>query len=539
MRLTGVAAIALTILLWPCAVLCEGQPRLHHAIATRSAAAQRAFDRGLTLVYAFNFLAAEAEFRRAVALDPAAPMPWWGLALAMGPNYNAPQPSVAAERAASDALGRARVLAAELPPSREKQEEEGYIAALTLRFDCAPRPNFPGLEEAYSQAMAALAAKFPGDPDAPTLQAAAMLQTRSWQVRDGAPGATPDASAILSVLEGVLRRWPDHIGANHFYIHAAEASTDPSRALASAQRLDDLRTEHGFPGDGHLLHMPAHIYLRTGMYKAAAASALAAASADQAYMAERPDDIGYETGYALHNLAFLVYAAGMDGDLDTALQTATQLAQDARKAEPERPSVAMYEIAPMAVMVRFGKWDEILALSQPNGKPVLTAYWHYARACAAAERGNLPLSLLEMQRLRSELDSRELLGGALSLSHTTLRNLMVYAVMGRVAAARHDYTLAARQWTSAVQAEDQIGYREPPVWNPAREPLGAAYLAAGRNGDAEQAFRACLAQWPGDPRALFGLAQALTREGKGAQAKRMLAKFRASWSGTAIRLEDL
>ncbi|MGH3183970.1 MAG: hypothetical protein ACRDOE_19005, partial [Streptosporangiaceae bacterium] len=286
----------------------------------------------MALVYAFNVQAAERAFREATADDPSAAMPYWGLALAEGPNYNALQPSLAEAQAASDALEKARERAARLPPGPGATEERAYIEALALRFSGAPHPNYPQLEAAYGRAMGALSASYPGDPDAATLYAEGLMEQRAWSLWDanGQPG--PDTQTILSVLEGVLRRWPAHLGANHLYIHAAEASSNPARALASAHRLDALAASGGFAGDGHLLHMPAHLYIRIGDFAAAERATLAGAASDRAYVRAHPGDLSYHLGYALHNLSFLVAVASLDGDYPAAISAAQELAAAAAPA---------------------------------------------------------------------------------------------------------------------------------------------------------------------------------------------------------------
>lgn len=509
---------------------------LHHGIDTRSPAAQRAFDSGLAYVYAFNFEAASREFRRAAALDPGAAMPYWGMALALGPNYNAPTPGLESEREASDDLSKARVRVSALPPSAEVDEERAYIEALTLRFTCAPRANYPALEGAYAGAMRVLSLSHPDDPDAATLYAEALMEQRGWSFWDPGGAASPGTAEILGTLEAVLHRWPDHIGANHLYIHAAEASAQPDRATASARRLADLQRSGGFSGDGHLLHMPAHIYLRTGDYAAAEASTRAAAVSDRAYTAAHPEDASYNRGYASHNLAFLVVSAEMDGDFEIAASAASRLLRESRTSGPGANGAA---IAPMSVLVRFGRWKQILATPRPPHSSAATQlYWHFARATALARTGELAQALAEMPSIRAGLRSPWLDVGMPILPRPLVFDLLSHSLSARIAAARHSYSLAADQWRQAIAAEDQIGYREPPAWYPQRESLAAVYLQEGQPAEAEKVLRECLRRWPNDPRALFALAQALGVEGRAMEAKSAREQAARAWRGALPRVED-
>ncbi len=523
-----------------CSLAAQTLAPVHHKIATNSLAAQRAFDRGLALVYGFNYQAAEGEFRRASSLDPSAPMPYWGLALALGPNLNEPWPSPAAERQASDALSRARTLAAKLPPSPESREERAYIAALTLRFTCQPRADYPRMASDYANAMNKLSAAYPDDPDAETLYAAAlMVERRNARWGSLAP-PLPKRDQILAVLENVLRRWPGYIGASHFYIHASEGSGDPARALPSARILDQLDA-HGFFGDGHLLHMPAHIYLRTGHYRAAERSTLAAAAADRTYLAANPSDLSYAAGYAQHNLAFLVVAASMDGDYRVASAAAHELAIDANLTAERYPTVVSRELAPLEVDLRFARWQEILDdPPRVDADASLKLFASYARASALSSEERTDPAREAMRTFRYALSRTPQFRVAMpALGPSQGRTLLLDTLNARLAAASGHYAFAIEQLQQAVELQDGFGYREPPVWYPLRESLGAVLLRAGEVSQAEAVFRACLKSWPKDPRAEFGLSKALERQGKTAAAQAAQRAFQREWKGGPLRLEEL
>lgn len=549
MSIRSLVAGALAAAIGYLAPAAPSQPTgaVHHAILTASAGAQAAFDRGLALVYAFNFQAAERAFHEAAALDAASPMPDWGLALAEGPNLNSPWPDLGRERAASAAIGTAATLAARLPPSAEAGEEQAYVGALLLRFDCSPRPDYPKVAAAYAAAMGKIAAAYPDDPDAATLYAEALMDEIHAAPRTPPGHVLPRMATVLGILDGILQRWPAALGANHLYIHASEGPGNPARALASARILAGLAT-HGFAGDGHLLHMPAHVFLRTGDYVAAERAALAAAAADRAYLAANPTDTGYAFGYADHNLEFLVDAAAMDGDYRAAAAAAQELAASAEAGAGQYPAAAALAIAPLQVDVRFGRWNAIL--DEESSAPPWTGYsgdqresFHlyqeYARASAlAATSGAQPARQAFNQFHEDMFSAPRLLVGVPSLPRGPVMQLLMATLGARLAAVDGAYAFAGGQLRQAVAIEDQFGDRDPPAWYPIGETLGAVLLRAGQAAEAEAALRACLKRWPNDPRALFELSLALRQEGKDAQAASVQQRFHAGWLGGSLSLED-
>ena len=360
------------------AKLFEGMGPLHHPIHTSSPEAQKFFDQGLTLVYAFNHEEAVHSFKRAAELDPHAAMPYWGIALASGPNYNS-DVDPEREKASYDAIHKAMEIGVASPPV-----ERDYIEALSARYTNDPKADLGKLANDYVSAMRRLSQRYPDDPDAATLYAESLMDLHPWMLwtNDGQPG--PETTEIVSVLEGVLRKWPTHVGANHFYIHAMEASPDPEAALPSAQRLETL-----VPAAGHLVHMPAHIYIRTGDYAAAVKSNVAAVEADKVYLHEREiTNATYVLGYTNHNLHFLAAAANMDGDYAAASKAANDLAVAARAAVKDMAGAEAFLPMPIFVQLRFARWDDVLALPKPDAQlSGLTFFWHYARGCAFAGKG--------------------------------------------------------------------------------------------------------------------------------------------------------
>lgn len=515
------------------ATLIAGLGSLHHPIATTSDEAQKFFDQGLTLVYAFNHSEAVRSFERAAELDPNSPMPYWGQALALGPNYNEVQPD--REKAAYVAIQKAQSLAASAPES-----EREYVDALARRFTNDPKPDYDRLGRAYAAAMRDLYNRHPDDPDAATLFAESLMDLHAWDLwtSDGKPGE--NTSEIVSVLEGTLRRWPDHVGANHFYIHAMEASPYPERALPSAQRLQTM-----VPAAGHLIHMPAHIYIRTGDYEAAVKSNQQAVAVDDAYLRGlSAANTTYVLLYGEHNRHFLAAAAMMEGDFDAAWKAAKELESRARVTVEDVAAAEGYLPTPTFVLLRFARWDDVLALPEPDGKlRGLTFVWHYARGCAFAEKGDATKAGLERAVMEATYKQIQpgMAFGMMNNDWATIHDLAAHTLDARIATARGDLPEAIEKWRAAVAVQDRMRYNEPPDWfYPVRESLGAALLSSGQADEAERIFREDLRKNPRNPRSLFGLWKSLEARNKTADAQWVRTSFDAAWKGgpEAPRLAD-
>ena len=515
--------------------LMPGVGNHHHAIATASADAQRFFDQGFDLVFGFNHEEAVRSFKRAAELDPKAAMPHWGIAWALGPNYNVDVDNERAKQAYA-AIGQALAISRRGPAS-----ERAYIEAMAIRFSADPKPDRAALARKYADAMRDLSRRFPDDLDAATLYAESLMNLRAWKLwtLDGRPAERTEE--IVAVLESVLARDPNHLGANHYYIHTVEASPTPGRALISAARLDSLA-----PAAGHLSHMPAHIYARIGDHAGAARANTAGIKADREYLKSAPADNFYGLAYYSHNLHFLADSEMMQGRLAGALQAAAEVAERLAPHTQMMPMVESLITMQTAVLLRFGRYDEILAARQPPADhPVEMAWWRFARGVALARTGRAAEAAAERAALvqaSASVPDEALFGGTGLESAKNILALATLVLDARIAWARGSEADAIRLWTSAVAAADKVAYDEPPVWYyPIRESLGAALLLSGKAEEAERVFRDDLARHPRNARSLFGLHESLITQGKSADADWVKRAFDEAWKNadTTLTLEAL
>ncbi|MEO8256059.1 MAG: hypothetical protein ABI868_01805 [Acidobacteriota bacterium] len=511
--------------------LMSGLGSHHHRITTSKPQAQRLFDQGLVLLYGFNHGQAIRMFQRAAELDPKAPMPLWGIALAYGPNINDFEMDRERARTADEYVRKAQAVAA-----NGTARERAYIDALSKRYSSDPAADLKQTQVAYKDAMAALARRYPADLDAQTLYAESLMDLRPWQLwtRDGQPADV--TGEVVRVLESVLKRSPLHPGANHYYIHTMEGSPEPGKALASARRLRTL-----VPAAGHLVHMPAHIYARTGQFVASADSNAAAAAIDERFMQRTQTRRGmYPLMYYNHNVHFESYAASMAGQFGRAKRSADKLNANVTPYIAEMPMLEAFVPQQYYVLLRFARWDQLLALPAPPASLTLTTIvWHYARAAAFAAKGNVARAREEQQAFVQ--------GAAMVPPDTPVGTLntagQFFAVArplleGRIAAAAGDLPAEIERYQAAVAAEDRLAYDEPPTWYyPVRETLGAALLASGRAAEAEQTFRADLTYNPRNGRSLFGVWQSLQAQGKKTAAARARAEFQRVWTVADVRLK--
>lgn len=509
------------------AALDSGLSRLHHRVSARNPMAQAYFDQGMRLVFAFNHAAAIESFRRALALDPDLAMAHWGIALALGPNINLPMDS-AAHKAAYAELQ----LAIRLKPKASPVERE-YIDALSRRYSENPEADTSPLQVAYKDAMKELSRRHPEDTDAAVLYAESLMDLHPWKL--WAPDGTPAEGTleVVKVLERALARQRDHIGALHYYLHAIEASPHPERALAAAKRLEGLA-----PSAGHLVHMPAHIYIRTGNYIDAIRVNEAAARADERLAASGAKSF-YLVAYYGHNLHFLAICNAIAGNYAGAIAAANKLYAHASPMIREIPPLDGFLYTPAMVLAKFERWDDILALPEPPFEaPISGVVWHMTRTLALAGKGRLIDAAAERATF---IEATRSLPGTLELGNNDAARLVAIArpyLDGRLSLIRGNYADAIAYLRQAVTAEDALAYDEPAPWYlPSREALGAAQLRAGDLAAAEKTFRDDLLRNPESGRSLFGLRAALRAEARSDEAAKVQARFERAWRGADVKLD--
>ncbi|HEY6866443.1 MAG TPA: hypothetical protein VI792_04245 [Candidatus Eisenbacteria bacterium] len=499
-----------------------------HLVTTSSPEAQRYFDQGLRLYYGFNQDEAARAFREAARRDPKCAMAWWGVAMAAGPNINLPMDEEHG-KIALEAIGKAAALA-----KGTDAADRAYIEALLTRYSAKPDARRGALDSAYCDAMRALWKRRPADADAGALFAESILDLNPWNqwAHDGRPN--PGTLEAVATLEAVLHEHPDHPGANHFYIHAVEASDQPQRALAAAKRLETL-----VPGAGHLVHMPSHIYARTGQYHDALEQNRRAVAVDEKYIADQKPEGVYPLMYYNHNIQFIWFSAMMSGRSAEAVQAARKITGNVPPAMIAQMS--MLELAPplpIVTLVRFGRWNE--ALAEP-GPPASQRYargiWHYARGMALAGRGDVATAAAELDSVRA---AGRLVPADMMISINdgpALVRLATNALAGEIAARRKRADDAVRLLRLAVAQEDSLHYDEPPTWYwPVRHALGAVLLSAGRAKDAEAVYREDLRRHPENGWSLIGLSKALGAQGRKDEAAAVDERFRKAWAEADVKL---
>jgi tetratricopeptide (TPR) repeat protein len=514
------------------AELLEGLGDHTHPIATESAMAQKFFDQGLALIFGFNHDEAARLFARAAELDPKSPMPHWGIALALGPNYNLP-PIPEREEKAWKAIETAIDLARNAPAN-----ERAYVEALVKRYSKDPNEDRKQLGVAYKDAMGEVMRRYPDDLDAATLYAESLMNLRPWQLwsADGMPAE--GTLEIIEVLEGVLRRDPSHPGANHYYIHAVEASKNPERALPSATRLGSL-----MPGAGHIVHMPSHIFLRVGDHQSSATVNETASEVDRKYIARSGATGVYPLMYYSHNLHFVSFARMMQGKYEEALDWARRLRKNVDGGIDDMPMIASYGTFEWLVLTRFARWDEMLAQPQPKEKNLfVNAMYHYARGLAFAGLGKAGKAQAERERVQ-EITGR--VPESDMLMTNSARSVLAIGLVdldARIARARRDFESEIDHWRCAVELQDKQNYMEPPEWHySVREALGGALLRQGKAAEAEAIFRKDLENNPRNGRSLFGLLEALKMQGKSVSVDWVKKEFSEAWkySTESLKIDDL
>lgn len=513
----------------PIAPLFSELGDLQHPVTTRSARAQVFFNQGLRFVYGFNHHEAHRSFLEAARLDPTCAMAYWGQALALAPNINSP---IDKERSQKGYEAIQKALSLKPKASKEKD----YIEAMAKRFSTEENVHQAELDSAYALAMGKLADKYPNDPDASTLYADALMNRKPWDywTKEGLP--RPGIEQAITKLESVIKRFPNHPGAHHLYIHVVEASSDPDRGVASADRLASL-----MPGAGHMVHMPGHIYLRVGRYADATQTNKRAVEVDEAYITQCMAQGMYPMGYYPHNIHFIWASATMEGNSRLAIEMAHKTASKVdREMMANAHFLQNFYALPLYAYVRFGKWNEILTQPHP-GKGMLHAgaMWHYGRGMAYTAKGQTDRAQKELSVLDSI--SKDSTLATIYASQNPTSSIVTIAsktLAGEIAAKNKQYPEAIRLFKEAVALEDDLKYDEPRSWHmPVRHNLGAVLLEANLPKEAEAVYLEDLNIHRENGWSLFGLQQSLRKQGKEKDAAALDERFKKAWAAADVTLK--
>ena len=517
--------------------LFEGLGPVNLTITTSSQEAQAYFNQGLALAWAFNHAAADLAFNEAARFDPDCAMCYWGSAMVLGPNLNMPMVpynNARARKLTDMALARLDGVSA---------LERGLIEAMDVRYAAEPPEDRTPLDEAYADAMRALFKAYPEDANVAALTSEALMDLHPWEFWEKDGTERPWTREVTDTIEHALALDENHIGAIHLYIHAVEASNTAHRAEPYADKLADLS-----PNAGHLVHMPAHIYIRVGRYHDSTINNMKATDADEWFVgACKTDSAIYLGGYIPHNWHFGAITAAIEGWQVKASELAEGTRAQITPQMLENPgftgSSQNYYMMPVAVNVRFRNWDAIMAEPQPAADlAYANLLWHYARGRALVGQGDLEQAQAELAAVRA-LGESEQLAGVGRVGRATVTSLLSIAsgsLGGEIAAAQGDYAGAIEQFAAAVAVEDSLPYSEPPTWfHAVRHQLGAAQLAAGEILAAEETYRDDLAIWPENGWALAGLQEALVRQARAEEAAAVGKRFETAWqhADTVVSIE--
>ena len=515
--------------------MMTGLGDLHHPVSTKNAEAQGFFDQGLRLIYAFNHDEAARSFQKAAALDPKLAIAYWGIAEAVGPNYNDPA-SEDRFKQAHQAIQKAVDLS-----GNASDAERGYILAMAKRFPADPKSDLRKAAEDYRDAMRDVVKNNPDDLDAATLFAESGMNLHPWGLwhRDGTP--EEGTEEIVATLESVIKRDPNHLGALHYYIHTVEASNSPERALAGENRLASLA-----PAAGHIVHMPAHVYIRTGDYAAAVKTNQEAAAVDRAYIKSSGVQGIYPMMYYSHNLHFIAMCSAMVGDYAQSYRAAEMLAAHVGPSVKDMPPLEGFMTIPMAVNVRFHKWDAIMAMKEPAAEmKAAVGFWHFARGMALAGKGKISEAEAEYKivaEAEKAMPPDAIFQMPINNKTKDILKIAENVLGAQVALAKKDNAAAVGMLRDAVAVQDTLKYDEPQDWFfPVRESLGGVLLMSGDAKLAEQVFREDLAKNLRNPRSLFGLHRALKAQDRNSDAWFVEREFRKAWKGGVgeLKVEDL
>jgi len=506
---------------------------LTFTVTSNSPLAQDYFNQGLRFTYAFNHAEAVRSFQAAQKLDPECALCAWGEAYALGPNINQPM--------SPDVVEQALVALRRAAANRDNVslQEQALIDALATRYGDDAAKRSASYNEAFATAMIDVQARYPDNHQIAVFTADAIMNESPWVYWEP-NGRTPAGrnGQAVALIEGVLANDASHAGAIHLYIHLLEASQMPEKALPYAENLRGL-----MPGAGHIVHMPSHIYYRIGRYLESLETNVEAVEVDEAYF-QRPDSIQggmYQFGYYPHNVHFVLVSAHMAGDRTRSLEYAAKLdALIPIQLAAAVPGVQPVKVSPLFTYAEFGAHDQVIALPDPGMEaPYVKAIWHYARAVSLARQGDTEAALAEVDAIAAVSEKgnfRGLVGSGIPAP--VLLSIAQNVALGRIAQARGDHFSAVGYFEAGAALQDTVNYMEPPYWYyPVRQSLGAAYLAVGRDEDAEQALKASLIDAPNNGLALFGLAETYVAMGDDTAARYIKDLFSKAWAGDVSDLD--
>lgn len=510
------------------AVLIPGLGNYHHEVSTENKNAQKFFDQGLTLIYAFNHDEAIRSFQKAAELDPMLAMAYWGIAFALGPNYNLPAEDEQ-RKLAYKSLKKALKHSV-----HSTQKEIDYINALSKRYTKdIKKINQQTLDVEFKNAMKKLHEKYPDDPDAATLYAESLMNLKPWQLWNKDGTSAEGTQEILSVLESVLGQYPEHPGANHYYIHAVEASNDPGRGLKSAKILENL-----IPSAGHLVHMPAHIFFRVGDYKGASDANINAIQKDEFYIKKYNPQGIYPVMYYNHNINFLAVSKMMEGKYNDALKNANVIAENVKHVLSQMQMLEGMYANPLMILISFGKWDEIISYPDPDtAYKTYSGLLHFSKGVAYAKNGSPENAKAELEKFsgyKNQIKPVDVIG---LTSAELIFNMAGDILEAEISAVEGNTERAIELLKNAVLLEDSVNYDEPPDWYPSvRLSLGSELILSGDYPEAEKVFRDELKKYPHNGRGLFGLMESLKAQGKNDEAKIVSEEFNEVWKNAEVKL---
>ncbi len=519
------------------APLLKGLGEHTHKISSDIIGVQRYFDQGLIMSFAFNHAEAIRSFIGSQRLDPECAMCFWGEALALGPNINvnsdgkvimSPENRIQAYKAINKALNLSK---------KSPEKEQDYIRALSVRYDGNPKTSRDNLDKAYAKAMEELSRKYPDDNDAASLYAEALMNTMPWDYWADNGNPKPDTVKVIESLERVLKNNPNHPLAIHLYIHAVEASSNPSRAEKYADKLADL-----VPGAGHLVHMPAHIYWRVGRYNDASIANINAAKVDEDYIAQCNSQGLYPAMYYPHNIHFLWAASTMEGRSELSINSALKVSNYIKDEQIRQiPFIEFFQTLPLLSYVRFAKWEEILSYKKPNEDFKFSlGIYHYARSIAFSSLGNFDKAKNEQKKILVNNQSNEIKvlikAGQPSDKLLEISNLLA---LGQIELNKENFSSAIKYFKNAVKIQDQLPYREPEFWYyPTRQTLGHALLLNKNFNEAVKVFNKDLKQYPKNGWSYYGLHMAYNGLNNKIMSDKAIKKFNKIWQFSDIKLNS-